>query len=380
MYIRGGHRPHNRIARLAQPRHRREKYIPTRDQGRVCAIGKPPSLALRPVASKGSDAMPPIDCGPRAKDRQSPPKPNQHPGAAAVTPPAPPTTNRLPPVDTYKNTPSRVFASQFEEPRSPRDYALRSGNKLGEGSFGAVYRVESPRTKRQLAVKQVKFRAQGLTFDQQREVKKEALKEARLLKALDHPNIVKQENCKLYRNDLRIVMELIEGSDFQDYIKAHGTLSEDEAKVVFKKIVGAIAYAHSQGIVHRDLKPANVMRTNSGDVKVVDFGVGTKVSSTNLARTCIGTPLFIAPEKTGRSSYDAKASDVWEAGMTLLFMLVDPPADRYAKDRVAVMWRDPKVSALSSDCKSLLRRMLHTNPRFRPTMSEVLRHPWFLGA
>ena len=118
------------------------------------------------------------------------------------------------------------------------------------------------------------------------------------------------------------------------------------------------------------------MLTKDGQIKVIDFGTARKLGHTNLARTCIGTPLFVAPEKNG-GAYDAKAADVWEAGMTLYFLLVNPPKPMWAKDRRAVMWKNSKAKALSHECKSLLSSMLATNPRSRMSMEQILSCPWF---
>jgi len=108
---------------------------------------------------------------------------------------------------------AKILPAIEARPRSPNEYGLYSANKLGEGAFGVVYQVSSPTSGRKLAVKRVVFGQQNHSLEKQRKVKTKALKEAKILKALDHPHIVKQENCKLYRKSVRIVMELINGSD-----------------------------------------------------------------------------------------------------------------------------------------------------------------------
>jgi eukaryotic-like serine/threonine-protein kinase len=201
---------------------------------------------------------------------------------------------------------------------------------LGEGGMGAVYRARDERLGRTLAIKTL--RAEGAASA---ELRQRLLQEAQAASALNHPNIVtvydigREEGAGL---DF-IAMEYIDGEPLAEAIR-RGERGVDLALAVGIPVASALAAAHGIGIVHRDLKPANVMRTTSGTIKLLDFGLaklnqprsaGSDDATTPNAQLTtegmvVGTPAYMAPEQAEGRAVDAR-SDVFALGVLLYEML-----------------------------------------------------------
>jgi dienelactone hydrolase len=201
---------------------------------------------------------------------------------------------------------------------------------LGEGGMGAVYRARDDRLGRTLAIKTL--RAEGASSD---ELRQRLLQEAQAASALNHPNIVtvydigREEGAGL---DF-IAMEYIDGEPVAELIR-RGEHGVELALAVGIPVASALAAAHGIGIVHRDLKPANVMRTSSGSIKLLDFGLaklnqpralgGDDATTPNAQLTTegmvVGTPAYMAPEQAEGRAVDAR-SDVFALGVVLYEML-----------------------------------------------------------
>jgi serine/threonine protein kinase len=104
--------------------------------------------------------------------------------------------------------------------------------------------------------------------------------EIRALRELQHPNIIQLFDVYITEGKIFIIMELMEGGELFDYVVQKGTLTEEEASRIVRKVTAALVYMHSKNIVHRDLKPENLMlrkppRNNneSVEVKIIDFGL-----------------------------------------------------------------------------------------------------------
>src|SRR6202022_3166605 len=141
--------------------------------------------------------------------------------------------------------------------------AYRITARVGAGGMGEVYRAKDTKLDRDVAIKIV---PESFAGDPERIARFE--REAKLLAALNHPNI-----AQIYGLEERaLIMELVEGPTLAERI-AHGALPVDEALSIAKQIAEALEAAHEKGITHRDLKPANVVITPAGVVKVLDFGL-----------------------------------------------------------------------------------------------------------
>ncbi|KAK7806861.1 hypothetical protein U0070_026753 [Myodes glareolus] len=206
------------------------------------------------------------------------------------------------------------------------------------------------------------------------------MSEVNIMMMINHPNIISLLQVIESEKRIYLVMELAEGQQLYQYIRQAGHLQEDEARGIFRQIVSAVSYCHELGIVHRDLKPDNIMLDRKGKVKIIDFGLGTQVKPGQRLSLHCGTYSFGAPEILLGRLYDGPKVDIWTLGVVLYFMVVGKvPFDAVnvrELRRQVVSGKYTVPSNLSEELRDLLSRLMTVNPRFRPTVTEVMTHPW----
>jgi len=214
--------------------------------------------------------------------------------------------------------------------------------------------------------------------------------EIKVLKLLNHPNIIHLADTYETSEKIYMIMEVMKGGELFDYVVEKGTLSEEEASVLVRKITSAVAHMHSLNIIHRDLKPENLLLTSNGptaEVKLIDFGLAKVMSDSIQARSFLGTRGYLAPEMLQRHTYD-KAIDIWALGVIVFVLLCGclPFDDDSAKiesesdARMKFTLRFPRwASNLSLPAKDLLQRLLAVDPKDRIHADQALRHPWVIG-
>ena len=155
--------------------------------------------------------------------------------------------------------------------------ALASGTKLGSyeitapigaGGMGEVYQAHDTKLGRDVAIKVL---PEAFAHDPERLSRFQ--REAKMLAALNHPNIATIYGLEQANGTSYLVMELVSGETLAEHIKREGAVPIEEALTICKQIAEALEAAHEKGIIHRDLKPANVKVTPEGKVKVLDFGL-----------------------------------------------------------------------------------------------------------
>lgn len=136
-----------------------------------------------------------------------------------------------------------------------------------------------------------------------------------------HPNIISYYGSYLRRDKLWICMEYCGGGSLQDIYQVTGPLSELQIAYMCRETLMGLAYLHSMGKMHRDIKGANILLTESGDVKLADFGVSAQITATiNKRRSFIGTPYWMAPEVAAverKGGYN-QLCDIWAVGITAI--------------------------------------------------------------
>ena len=150
----------------------------------------------------------------------------------------------------------------------------------------------------------------------------------------------------------------------------------------------AINHLHSCGIVHRDIKPDNFLFKSKGEnsqIKLIDFGLSTKLTQGMKLQTILGTPFYVAPEVIDRKGYTERC-DIWSAGIMMYLCLVaDFPFkadtnqelfDKIRKSDYPTNASD-NMRKLSHEGKVLLKNLLEKNPYQRWSAREALRSPWF---
>ena len=207
-------------------------------------------------------------------------------------------------------------------------------------------------------------------------------REISMLRDCDHPNIVKYYGSWRGPDALWIVMEYCEGGSVSDIMVAlESPLDEVTISYICRETLAGLVYLHSQGRVHRDIKCGNILLTESGGVKLADFGVAAQLTSTLSKRnTFIGTPHWMAPEVIQASQYDGKV-DVWALGISLIEMAERfPPRWRVNPNRVIFMVvRDPAPRLGDKERWSLafqdfVAQCLNKEPRARPTTRYLQQH------
>ena len=182
---------------------------------------------------------------------------------------------------------------------------------LGSGGFGSVYLAKDTWIDKEVAIKVP--HKQNLNF-------RELLREPRLLAALDHPNIVSITTAEKEDNIFFIVMEYVDGDTLENIIAHDGALDTARTLDYTMQIASAVDHAHRQGVIHRDLRPPNVLvSSDSGNLKVADFGTSRFLEIAAHGTTVIGSPPYMAPEQfEGKAVF---ASDIYSLGITMYQML-----------------------------------------------------------
>ena len=191
--------------------------------------------------------------------------------------------------------------------------------QIGKGGMGVVYRARDEVLNRDVALKLLAHGALDKVGPDH------LLREAQTASSLSHPNICTIHQVGQTGDDFYVVMELIEGKPLSDMITATG-LSMDTVTRCGTQIADALAHAHDRGIVHRDLKGSNVMVTPEGRIKVLDFGLATRLEREELSELTlsyaaletklVGTLPYMAPEVL-RGEKGDHLSDLWALGVLL---------------------------------------------------------------
>lgn len=148
-----------------------------------------------------------------------------------------------------------------------------------------------------------------------------AIKEFELMKKLDHPNIVAVKDIVRIPGFTYIIMELVEGPELFDAIAKKEKYSERDAQLIFKQLLEALQYLHTNKVCHRDIKPSNLLiREKDNVLKVTDFNI-SKIQKGACMNTQTGTEPFKAPEVVAGEGYSNKV-DMWGAGCVLYTMLM----------------------------------------------------------
>jgi len=204
------------------------------------------------------------------------------------------------------------------------------------------------------------------------------------LHKLDHPNIVNYHETYDDSKQLYLVMEFVEGRELLEIFTedSRGKLGEKEVAGYMEQLLKALNHCHANGVVHRDVKPANIMITNSGSLRLLDFGL-SKIQESKSLKTRAGTPLFMAPEVLA-GKYGAEA-DIWSVGV-MLYVLVSGHYP-FEATRAAELWplikegrwsfNQSAFDKVSPMCKDLIEKLLVVDVKKRLTGQRALEHPWF---
>jgi Tol biopolymer transport system component len=252
-------------------------------------------------------------------------------------------------------------------------YEIQSA--IGAGGMGEVYQAHDTKLGRDVAIKVL---PEAFAHDPERLSRFQ--REAKMLAALNHPNIATIYGLEQSNDTSYLVMELVSGQTLQQRIAREGRLPIEEALGLCRQIAEALEAAHEKGIIHRDLKPANVKVTADGKVKVLDFGLAkafaggesgsdpsnspTLSAAGTMQGVILGTAAYMSPEQARGKAVD-KRTDIWAFGCVLYELLTAQQAfhgDTVTEILAAVLRGEPEWAALPAatptKVRDLLRRCL----------------------
>lgn len=243
--------------------------------------------------------------------------------------------------------------------------------KIGGGSVGDVYRALDLDRNQDIAIKILKTQLHSQSTVVQR-----FHREARVIRELDHPNIVKLFDFGQSNGFHFMAMELIEGRTLHRIVEEDGPMEPARVAYLGLQVARGLAAAHEKGLVHRDLKPGNIMLTKRGSkeqIKVLDFSIvgyldghekGPRLTQHG---TTVGTPAYMAPEQMEENRIDARA-DLYSLGVVLFELLVGVPPfmGTYMSILKRKMTEPPPGIPSYDGLGSMVLKLLSISPDRRP--------------
>jgi Tol biopolymer transport system component len=262
--------------------------------------------------------------------------------------------------------------------------------QIGAGGMGEVYQAHDTKLGRDVAIKVL---PEAFAHDTERLARFQ--REAKMLAALNHPNIATIHGLEQSGGTSYLVMELVSGETLQERVKRDGAVPVEESLTIAKQIAEALEAAHEKGIIHRDLKPANVKVTPEGKVKVLDFGLAkafagdepgsdpsnspTLSQAATMQGVILGTAAYMSPEQAKGKAVD-KRTDIWAFGAVLYELLTGRPAfhgEDVGDILASVVKTEPAFDALPANIspaiRVLLQRCLRKDRRQRIPDAATIR-------
>uniref|UniRef100_A0A665UAH7 non-specific serine/threonine protein kinase n=1 Tax=Echeneis naucrates TaxID=173247 RepID=A0A665UAH7_ECHNA len=246
--------------------------------------------------------------------------------------------------------------------------------KLGEGSYGCVFKANFKETGEIVAIKQVPVES-----DLQ-----EIIKEISIMQQCNSPHVVRYYGSYFKNTDLWIVMEYCGAGSVSDIIRIRNkTLTEEEIASILQATLKGLEYLHFMRKIHRDIKAGNILLNSEGQAKLADFGVAGQLTDTMAKRnTVIGTPFWMAPEVIQEIGYNCVA-DIWSLGITAIEMAEGKPpyADIHPMRAIFMIPTNPpptfrNPNLWSSAFQDFVSQCLVKNPENRATATQLLQHPF----
>lgn len=270
-------------------------------------------------------------------------------------------------------------------------YEVDEANYIGTGKFSVVHlcwRRYAP--EKRYALKVISTRPDdhaSLT---------RIYEEINILRVLgNHPSIIQLVDMdEGQQNTIRLVLELCEGGELFDRIQQKQFYPENEAKVLMRNLLEAVAFIHSRGIMHRDLKPENILlasKVSNTEIKISDFGLA-KISKDYPRRlprshSICGSDFYLAPEVIKQEEY-GREIDIWSVGIVCYVVLsgslpffhnVLHKLYRQIVER-DLSFPEQAWKSVAKGSQDFILRLLQVRPGDRLTAEQALNHPWLRGA
>ena len=214
--------------------------------------------------------------------------------------------------------PTAVAAADQTIPDKVGPYIIES--LLSHGGMSSLYLGKNPQTNEMVAVKVL-----SASFVENKEMVEQFLEEAKIISIADHANIIKLYGQGKWKHGLYIAMEFVQGISLRQFIYQH-SLSLKRVLDISLQVAYALLHLHTHDIIHRDLKPENILITETGQVKVIDFGVAQLEGKKNFQKSqrggVIGTPSYMAPEQKKDPLNATFATDIYALGIITYEMII----------------------------------------------------------
>ena len=252
---------------------------------------------------------------------------------------------------------------------------------IGSGTYGKVYK--SFYANREVAVKVISIR--------------KAENEIKIMKMLNHKNIIRYISAIQTQEKCSIIMELFYGNTLFDYVVEYKNLTEELCKPIFHQMCEGVYYMHGRGIIHRDLKLDNCLINGEKHIKWIDFGLSTTESSQSPKSFFCGSHSYAAPElympTTRRSEF---ASDVWSLTVclfTMIFGFFPFKESNHTDWRYSHAFKSPHIVktilsfydyverfTISDELNVIIQQGLQHIPKYRITAKDMLQTKWFMNS
>eukprot|EP00210_Caulerpa_lentillifera_P004305 g4108.t1 len=283
--------------------------------------------------------------------------------------------------DFYQLSSALSTSTKYEDYRkTKRMYKLsefRFIRELGRGKYGQVLLAMDMELDILVAIKRIKTTVGKQLYDQFRS-------EIEIQGHIQHPNIIKLYGHFIENDTMHLVLECALHGSLYDTLLKHGPLSEAAVSRYIKALANVLGHLHSHDVIHRDIKPENVLLTETGDVKLADFGWSVLSSEVESMTVC-GTLDYLSPEMLKYTKHDCRV-DIWSLG-TLCFELLFGVTPFHDEDCLNTCKRIkeanfsfPSTPVVSENAKHFISSILVRDPDSRLSIDQIERHPFITRA
>ncbi|CAD8079357.1 unnamed protein product [Paramecium sonneborni] len=264
--------------------------------------------------------------------------------------------------------------------------AFSVSKMIGKGSFAKVYSAIKKENNIQYAIKAFS----KIFMSQQSKGIESLLNEIKLMRKLNHPNIVKLYEVHETTNSIYFVLDMIQGGELLQRVRETGFLPAETMQKLAFNLISALSHMHENRIIHRDLKPENLLlrsTENNYEIILADFGLATNLDEEPLFKRC-GTPGFVAPEILeyidGSEFYSDKC-DVFSAGI-IFYLLITGNTPFVGNDQKSILknnkqceidFKEHHFKLAPIQMQDLIQSMLQKKVSYRLSSQECMRHPYF---